>query len=289
MSLCEYCDQKTGWFQSTHPACVAKAGSTGQVVRQLVIDKVWAGGSLADITSGVAKLSSDNRVKEQYVREAILDGLSFVAGEMAKKSPVSDDEYRRIEPILSGYQYKADPSKKRFGTLELSLSNMLWQASNNILPLWGDAPAFNLRAGEVLCFQAGGVIYAEEKTVSTGRGYGGLSVPVGLGMYAHVGQSQAQKVTGLMPLDGGQLAITSENVYFSGQNTTLQIPLRRVIRYQGYVDAIGICESHGAPKVFTFYQNCEFPDGRYMRNATGYDLGWFLYPFLTALTTRLIP
>ena len=286
MGLCEYCDQKAGFFQSVHPACVAKANSTAETVKTFVTKTIVDGGSLADLQLGLPPIMGN--VKEQYVHEAIQNGLNESASQVARKAPVSDDDYTRIEAIMTAYGVKTDISKRWFGFLGLCQSNMLHQVLNNILPAWGDPPLFNLHHGEVLCYQTGvTVVYAEEKTVSTGRGYGGVSVPIGGGIYAHLGESKPQKVSGLMPLDGGQVAITSENFYFAGQNMTLQIPLRHVIRYQPYVDGIGICESHGAPKVFTFNQNCEFPDGRSMTVKAQYDIGWFLYPFLTALTNRL--
>jgi hypothetical protein len=106
-------------------------------------------------------------------------------------------------------------------------------------------------------------------------------------MYGHLGESRPQKVSGLMPIDAGAFGITTENIYFSGTHTTTQISLRNVVRYQSYIDGIGISEAHGAPKVFTLFQDCQFPDGRSLTGCSGYDIGWFLYPLLTALTNRL--
>jgi hypothetical protein len=69
------------------------------------------------------------------------------------------------------------------------------------------------------------------------------------------------------------MLITSLALYFGGQKTTLRIPLDRVLRYQPYVDGVGVCESHGAPKIFTF-------------DYRGMDTGWFFYNLLLALTSR---
>jgi len=286
VGLCEYCDQKAGFFQSVHPACVAKANSTAETVKTFVTKTIVDGGSLADIQLGLPPIIGN--VKEQYVHEAIQNGLNEGVGQVARKAPVSGDDFTRIEAIMTAYGVKTEISKRWFGFIALCQSNMLHQVLNSILPAWQDPPLFNLRHGEVLCYQTGRtVVYAEEKTVSTGRGYGGVSLPVGHGIYAHLGESKPQKVSGLIPLDAGQVAITSENFYFAGQKSTLQIPLRHVIRYQPYVDGVGICVSHGAPKVFTFNQSCQFPDGRYLTVDVQWDSGWFLYPFLTALTNRL--
>ncbi len=92
-------------------------------------------------------------------------------------------------------------------------------------------------------------------------------------MYYHVGDSQGhqEQVSGLVPLDVGEMLITNRAVYFSGQQKTLRIPLDYVIRYQSYVDAVGVCESHGTPKVFIL-------------DYSGMDTGWFFFNLLSALT-----
>jgi hypothetical protein len=46
------------------------------------------------------------------------------------------------------------------------------------------------------------------------------------------------------------MLITTEALYFGGQTKTLRIPLRHVLRYQSYVDGVGVCESHGPPQSF---------------------------------------
>jgi hypothetical protein len=138
---------------------------------------------------------------------------------------------------------------------------------------------FNVRSGETPIFQTGttNVMYAEERTITTyPRSFGGFSLPVGSGIYYHVGGSQGHPVRtpGLRQLDIGGMLITSHALYFGGQQTTLRIPLDRVLRYQSYLDAVGVCESHGAPKVFVF----SFSGGMYV--------GWFFYGLLSALTKK---
>jgi len=284
MSSCEYCGEKTGWFQSSHPACIAKADSTAQAVKEFVIATV-SSGTLAEILAGVSKILDDTHVKEQYVHEALMDALDEAASQVAMNSPVSDDDYDRIESILFAYAKPwAQPGLERFGLGRLMQSNLIWRVINNLTPVWNEPPQFNLQQDETLVYQTGAdVTYAEERTVSThNRSYGGLSVPVGLGMYAHLGGSHGHQESGLLTLDGGMVAITTHNFYFAGQKATLQIPLQRVIRYQSYADGVGICEAYGAPKLFLFNHDSEFLSG-----TSGYDMGWFLHPFLTALTQRL--
>jgi hypothetical protein len=119
-------------------------------------------------------------------------------------------------------------------------------------------------------------MYAEERTSSShSRSFGGISLPVGGGIYYHIGGSQGhqERTSGLQQVDIGGILITSLAFYFGGQQTNLRIPLDRVLRYQPYIDGVGICESHGAPKVFVF-------------DYRGMDAGWFFYNLLSALSKR---
>jgi hypothetical protein len=294
MGMCEYCGTSAGWFSSGHPACVAKVESAAKAVNAFVVETLLGGGMLADLILGVEKILSDNNIKEQYVHNALMDGLDAGIGQFSKRAPISNDDYSRMKVICGAYgaespdELKRNMSLRHFGTIDMDPSNILWQAQNNCLQNWPN-PVFNLQRGEILCYQVGGVtaILAEEKTVTTGRGYGGFSVPLGHGLYGHLGESRPQRVSGLMPIDAGALGITTENIYFSGSHTTVQISLRHVVRYQPYVDGIGISEAHGTPKVFTLFQDCQFPDGRSLTGSIGYDIGWFLYPLLTTLTNRV--
>ena len=284
MSLCEYCGEKAGWFQDSHPACVARADGVGQTVKELVFNGILAGKAYADLAAQVQQTLSDNKVPFKYLRrEALLQGANDAASQIALQSPISEKELDRLVGILQGFESSAYGSeyatRRWFGFAQLSMSHTLWQVLHHNAPLFEDAGEFNLRSDETPVFQTGNcVTYAEERTISNhARSFGGLSLPVGAGVYYHIGGSQGhqERTSGLLPLDGGKMLITSHALYFGGQQTTLRIPLDRVLRYQAYVDGVGVCESHGAPKVFTF-------------DYRGMDTGWFFYNVLSALTNNLM-
>lgn len=289
MSVCEYCGERAGWFQSSHPACVTKASITGNAVQKLVFDGTLSGRSYDELSGEVHKVLTENRVSFKYVRNALLQGANDAASEMALKSPVSQPEFDRLVCIIRGLdgssnaylsdEYTAQMVQRRwFAMGQLHMSYVLWQVLNNITPNFdeaGEAVAFNLRAGEIPIFQTGNcVTYAEERTVTNhSRSYQGLSLPVGGGIYYHIGGSQGhqERTSGLLPMDDGKILITTKSLYFGGQEKTFRIVLDQVLRYQPYVDGVGVCESHGAPKVFVF-------------NYRGMDAGWFFYNLLLALS-----
>jgi hypothetical protein len=287
--VCEYCGEKTGWLQTKHPACITKASNTGQVVQKLVFDGTLAGQSYDDLSIEVQKILADNRMPFKYVRTALLQGANDVVSQIALQSPVSDTEFERLSRIIRGLdgsldaylseEYTAQMVQRRwFANAQLYMSNVLWQVLNNIAPNFdetGETVAFNIRAEEIPIFQTGNcVTYAEERTTaSRSRTYQGLSLPVGGGIYYHIGGSQGhqERTSGLLPLDGGKILITTKSLYFGGQQKTFRIALDHVLRYQPYVDGVGVCESHGAPKVFVF-------------DYRGMDAGWFFYNLLSALS-----
>ena len=83
--------------------------------------------------------------------------------------------------------------RRWFGLPQLDMSLILWQVLNGINPIYDGAGRmqFNLQSGEVSIFTAGKVTFAEERTVSTHtRTFGGFSLPVGAGVYYHIGGSQ---------------------------------------------------------------------------------------------------
>ncbi|HEV2689468.1 MAG TPA: hypothetical protein VGV35_12980, partial [Bryobacteraceae bacterium] len=172
----------------------------------------------------------------------------------------------------------ADFAQRRwFGLPSLDMSLILWQVLHGLTPIYDGTGRmqFNLHSDEVPIFTAGKVTLAEEQTVSThARTFGGLSIPVGGGMYYHVGGSQGHQVSGLLPIDIGEMLITTEALYFGGQKKTLRIALTKVLRFQPYVDGVGVCESHGPPKVLV-------PD------YCGMDTGWFFFNLLSALSSKL--
>jgi hypothetical protein len=286
MGLCDYCGEKAGWLQSSHPACVAKANSMGETVKELVFKEILAGKAYAELAAEVQKILADNKAQAKYVQQDLHQGINDVISQIALQSPVSDDDFERLFAITEGFDLSptnnpAEYAERRwFGVTQLALSHILWQVLNHTAPLFDEPPMFNLRSGETPIFQTGtgSVRYAEERTVSTHtRSFGGISLPVGGGVYYHIGGSQGhqERTSGLMELDIGGMLITSLGLYFGGQKTTLRIPLDRVLRYQPYIDGVGVCESHGAPKVFVF-------------NYSGMDAGWFFYNLLMALTNNLL-
>jgi hypothetical protein len=82
MSICEYCGEKAGWFQTNHPACVTKASSGRKVVEKLVFDGTSAGRSYDELSAEVQQVLTDSRVSFKYVRDEVLQGGNDAASQL---------------------------------------------------------------------------------------------------------------------------------------------------------------------------------------------------------------
>jgi hypothetical protein len=284
MGVCDLCGESAGWLRNRHPACTERAEGAKKALYDLTLNGTLTGKTFSDLDADVRQFATDSRVPLQQFRETMLQAANDAASKIALQSPVSQDEYRRVLAILDGWGIQEylktaeDYTKRRwFGLPQLDMSLILWQVLHGLNPIYDGTGRmqFNLQSGEVPIFTAGKVTYAEERTVSTHtRTFGGLSLPVGAGIYYHIGGSQGHQVSGLLPLDVGEMLITTHAIYFGGQKRTLRISLNHVVRYQPYLDGVGVCESHGAPKVF-------------VTNYATLDTGWFFFNLLSALTSRL--
>jgi hypothetical protein len=94
MGVCEYCGEKAGWLQSSHPACITKATSSRKIVEKLVYDGTLAGRSFDELSVEVQKVLTDCRVPFNYVSDSVHQGANDAASQIALKSPVSEAEAR---------------------------------------------------------------------------------------------------------------------------------------------------------------------------------------------------
>jgi hypothetical protein len=283
VGLCDLCGEKAGWFQSRHPACNIRAEDLRRSLQELVFNGTLNGKGHAELETEAKQFATEKRLPFAHFHESLLQGANDAASQIAVQSPITEDELNRLVNLLEGFGitgHAAEYAQRRwFGMAQLGMSHTLWQVLHDITPFYDGTGRmqFNLQSGEVPIFSTGKATYAEERTISNrARTFEGLSIPVGGGIYYHVGGSQQgnQQASGLLPLDEGEILITNRTLYFGGQRETLRVPLNHVVRYQFYVDGVGVCESHGPPKVF-------IPD------YSGMDTGWFFFSLLSAVTNKL--
>jgi hypothetical protein len=210
----------------------------------------------------------------------MLEAADKAAFEIAVKEPISNAESERIWNIFIAI----DPNwastftsqiSKWPGYTRLDQSNVLYQV------LHGEVPYYNPEGFADLRFRKDehpvirrNATLAEYRTVSSG-GYGfqSVSLPIGAGMYYRIGSSQPHsQQSGLMPIDDGNLVITTKAILFTGERTNFRIDYGSILRIESFVDGFGIHENYGAGKVFI---------PALIGTA---DEGWYFYNLVSALS-----
>lgn len=282
MGQCDLCGQSAGMFKSRHPACNLKAESLKAALHDLVFEGTLTGQHFTELKAKAESMVHEGKLSPAHFTETILQAVNDASIQTAQKAPISENELTRLVDLLRGFGFPEQNrdeilQHKWFGMAFAGMSNTLWEVQNDRLPYFDGTgrTQFNLLRGETPIFGVGKATFAEQRTINTGsRTYGGVSLPIGAGAYYHIGASQGHKVSGLLPLDVGEMLITSLSLYFGGQTKTMRISLANVLRYEPYVDGVGVCEAYGPPKVFV-------PD------YSGMDTGWFFFNLLSSLTGRL--
>jgi hypothetical protein len=121
----------------------------------------------------------------------------------------------------------------------------------------GNLP-FNLENGETVVWVFNGVEYLEDKTVrSSTRGYGGVSIRVMPGIYAHAGQSAPASTTqGFVSIDKGTLALTERALLFSGAHKALRLKYKDLASFTRYDYGFAVCKGTQSARNLGF----EVPD-----------------------------
>lgn len=100
-----------------------------------------------------------------------------------------------------------------------------------------------LNKNESLIYVFEDIKFAQEriKTSYTGTSKG-ISVRVAKGVYLRGGgfKGQAVKTSEIQLIDTGDLTITSQNIYFKGQNKSIKIELKKVMNLEAYSNGIKV-------------------------------------------------
>lgn len=109
------------------------------------------------------------------------------------------------------------------------------------------APSFEtsllLSKNEILIYIFDDVRFAQERTSTIYVGGSrGISVRVAKGVYFRSSGSRGytEKTSAIQTIDTGELAITTQNIYFRGRNRSFKIDLKKVINLEAFSDGIKV-------------------------------------------------
>ena len=114
---------------------------------------------------------------------------------------------------------------------------------------------FNMLPSESLIWPFTGVRYYERRTKIIRKGVShGASIRVMKGVYyqPRVFRSEPVEVNETRLIDEGVVALTTQNIYFAGQEKSLRIPYKRVLSFDGYADGFSITRNaeSAKPQIF---------------------------------------
>ena len=287
MGVCGYCKTDAGFLRSEHKACrekateeVAEAQKRLMSVRDLVQDAVWVRRIPSELGPALSEVRQSSSLGQQEITKALLKGADDAAMRLAHERPINNEDIELVADIFKLIQsdfleQSADKIVAWHGYVSLTMSNTLFQIMNGEVPYMDPNVQIGFRLGrsEHLINRRNASL-AEYQTVTSGGGFQSVSMPVGGGIYYRLGASiPKSQHSGLVLVDQGSMAITTEALYFGGERETFRIPLSSIIRLEPYNDAVAVYENFGAAKVF-------------IPGTLGFEDGWYFYNLLYALIDR---
>ena len=233
-----------------------------------------------DMRPLLSEVRKRGRLSEDEVRSTALTAADKACAMFAPEIPLSNEQRERIGGIFHLIDPRfadqsPDEMAKWLGFIAMIYSNMLYEVLHGQVPYYNPAAFTTFRLGrDEHPITKRGSTLAEYRTVSSGRTYQSVSLPVGHGMYYRIGTSapKAQQ-TGLVPVDEGELLISTRAIYFGGQRQTFKIAHSSILRLESFRDGFGVHENYGSGKAFIPY-------------SLGFDDGWFFVNLLSALTAQ---
>jgi len=278
MGNCTYCHTKAGLFKDAHETCIKNADAAREGLRTLLADAITSGKHPGDVEAQIVTLKNSGRLDDADAQAVMLKAIDKVTLTLAQNTPNSPDECDRIMSFYSATDKTwHDDVKSKVswsGYVSLLHSGTLYEVLHRQIPYQNREAFSDFRLGKdehpILRRLA---TLAEYKTVSTGRSYQSVGLPIGGGMYYRVGTSTPQRQqTGLMPVDEGVMVITTQAIIFSGQTRNFRLPYSSILRFEPFDDGFGVHENQGGGKVF-------------IPALLGtMDEGWYFYNLVSALS-----
>jgi hypothetical protein len=275
---CRYCGSKTSFFKTAHESCETGAKDALIKLRALMTDSVMRSTPASVVLPQFIALRSQGRLTKKDADDALLQSADSAAFKLARDRPasheVADNVYGLFSAVNPNFREEGKGLLAFPGYISLSLSNTLFQVLHGQVPYWDTTTpiSFRLSSGESPIVQRQAVL-AEYRTVSGGKVYESVSLPVGGGIYYRLGTLVPQSQhTGLVPLEPGQMLVTTHAIYFGGLQHNFRLPYPAILRLEPLADGVSVFPNFGSGKVF-------------LPASLGFDDGWFFYNLISALAS----
>jgi hypothetical protein len=301
------------WYKSrrsrhVHDACAQKANAGIQSVQKCMADAVIEGKHYSDVSATIDKITADAAIPKDQVRSALRDGWSQGAEERSRAQPIGPEELMAMDKIMLDAGFKKEEIQWTVGGWSMDFSIRIWTVLHDQIQPYQGPVNFNVQAGEVPVWGLPNMILKQQRTTSSYvGGYSGASMRVASGIYYHFGGVRGHRVesTSLEEVDYGSFLMTTRAIYFGGtaRGINLRLPYSQIIRFQPYLDAVGICRNAAREQVFVPF-GAHTPAGIAVSRGADRssvqvllpdlpknpivfpDCGWFLFNILQALAAK---
>lgn len=279
MSKCRFCGEKTRWLSSAHDECATIAENAQLQLSNLAASFFENDENWSDHLATLKRVRADTKfdlTETSSLRSTLLSHLNASATKRCHSEPMDFAELgERRDALTELNLWPSNEEIKRgelFGFVFMVFGGVLSDVRKGLIPNW-DEPLqvdFNLHRDESPVFLAACTDLAEYRSETSGV-YQSVGLPSVLGMGYRIGVSNQSSTSNLRVIDEGQLLITTKNIYFGGPRENFRLPIREVLRFEQYTDAVGVYPPYGG---------CKFLIPLYL----GAEVGWFFYGLLTALS-----
>ncbi|ABF42394.1 hypothetical protein Acid345_3393 [Candidatus Koribacter versatilis Ellin345] len=274
MASCRFCGKKAGLFKHEHEECALDHSEAMRNFPLSIETALTSGKTIAEAGSGLDEIAEKGRLTSTEKWQLFTEVWNRVVRVIAMESPLSPDQYSALEHFYNESKMSADAVQSTAGGRAAILSFLLWTVYHDQIDPYRGPVNFNTKDDEVAVFGMANIYLLEERAQRVSNSvYGGLSLPIGHGIYYHMGRGQSQSVSVqvLKEIDYGDILITTKRLYFGGTSKSFAIEHKKALRFEPFSDGVGISAT-GKPKI--------------LRCAAFDDCGWFLYNLLTALAAR---
>jgi hypothetical protein len=258
VGTCIYCGQPVGFLRSKHGECLQRHEDGKREIVALITRSLSPPTSIEPVPDEVKKIGERSLISEADRHVLVLEGWATAVERALQDCVLSEVEEKRLTHLADRLSLSQDELNRSGAFARLVKSAVIRDVLKGVIPsrvtLEYSLP-INLQKGEQLVWLFNPTGFLEDRTHREYIGESrGLSLRVMKGVYYRTGAFKGHAVdrTERMHVDTGMLAITSKNIYFSGEEKGFRVPYAKIVAFHPFDEGIGIIRDTANAKLQIF-------------------------------------
>ena len=255
MADCVHCGESAGLLRKTHSECRKRHSVARERMVWLASQAAVGKRPINSLMHDMQGIQDSTLVKPDELKSVLRDGWDAAVNTILEAYLPSAQEESHLATFVEHFSLRDDGGSR--AARELLKGIVLRELMEGKIPRppnFGRLP-FNMLPSESLIWSFPGVRYYERRTKIIRKGVShGASIRVMKGVYyqPRVFRSEPVEVNETRLIDEGIVALTTQNIYFAGQEKSLRIPYKRVLSFDGYADGFSITRNaeSAKPQIF---------------------------------------